>query len=79
MDNSILTYYQAIKDGSEIVGRWIQLLYARIVTGIQKKEFFVKFLMKKIIIDGYEIIVIDGEGRAMEGICDNISSIAEIG
>lgn len=40
MDNSILTYYQAIKDGSEIVGRWIQLLYARIVTGIQKKEFF---------------------------------------
>lgn len=40
MDNSILTYYQAIKDGSEIVGRWIQLLYARVVTGIQKKEFF---------------------------------------
>ena len=39
MDNSILTYYQAIKDGSEIVGRWIQLLYARVVTGIQKKEF----------------------------------------
>ena len=39
MDNSILTYYQAIKDGSEIEGRWIQLLYARIVTGIQKKEF----------------------------------------
>lgn len=40
MDNSILTYYQAIKDGSEIVGRWILLLYARIVTGIQKKVFF---------------------------------------
>ena len=40
MDNSILTYYQAIKDGSEIVGRWIQLLYSRVVTGIQKKEFF---------------------------------------
>lgn len=40
MDNAILSYYQAIKDGSEIVGRWIQLLYARIVTGLQKKEFF---------------------------------------
>ena len=40
MDNSILTYYQPISACSEIVGRWIQLLYARIVTGIQKKEFF---------------------------------------
>ena len=39
MDNSILSYYQAIKDGSENVGRWILLLYVRIVQGIQKREF----------------------------------------
>lgn len=40
MDNSILAYYQAIKDGSEIVGRWIQLLYAWIINGLQEKAFF---------------------------------------
>ena len=40
MDNAILSYYQAIKEGSEIVGRWIQLLYAKIVNGIQRKVFF---------------------------------------
>ena len=39
MDNSILSYYQAIKDGSEIVGRWILLLYTRIVQGIEKKLY----------------------------------------
>lgn len=40
MDNSILAYYQAIKDGSEIVGRWISLLYAWIINGLQEKAFF---------------------------------------
>lgn len=40
MDNSILAYYQAIKDGSEIVGRWILLLYTWIVKGIQDKAFY---------------------------------------
>lgn len=40
MDNSILAYYQAIKDGSEIVGRWILLLYTWIVKGLQDKAFF---------------------------------------
>ena len=40
MDNSILSYYQAIKDGSEIVGRWIQLLYTNIVQGLEKKLYY---------------------------------------
>jgi len=35
-----LAYYQAIKDGSEIVGRWIRLLYAWIINGLQEKAFF---------------------------------------
>ena len=39
MDNYIYSYYQAIKDGSEIVGRWIELLYTKIVQGIQKKQY----------------------------------------
>lgn len=39
-DNFILAYYQAIKDGSEIVGQYIVLLYEYIVQGLEKKEFF---------------------------------------
>ena len=39
MDNYILTYYQAIRDGSITVGRWIRLLYSYLVDGIQSGEF----------------------------------------
>lgn len=35
MNNYILEYYQAIKDGTEIVGRWIILLYEIIVHGLE--------------------------------------------
>ena len=35
MDNYILEYYQQIKDGSVLVGKWIKLLYERIVHGIE--------------------------------------------
>lgn len=40
MDNAILAYYQSIKDGSEIVGRWISLLYSWVINGIENKLFF---------------------------------------
>ena len=40
MTNHINEYYQAIKDGSIIAGRWIVLLYSYIVDGLQKKKFF---------------------------------------
>lgn len=35
MGNWIFAYYQAILDGTEIVGGWIRMLYTRIVDGIQ--------------------------------------------
>lgn len=35
MDNYILAYYQKINDGSIVVGKWISLLYERIVSGIE--------------------------------------------
>lgn len=35
MDNFILAYYQAIQDGTELVGMWIRLLYEKIVSGIE--------------------------------------------
>lgn len=37
--NYILAYYQAIKDGSETVGRWVELLYDYVIEGIQNKTF----------------------------------------
>lgn len=39
MDNYILTYYQGIRDGSITVGRWIRLLYERLVDGIDSGEY----------------------------------------
>jgi len=40
MENFILTYYQQIKDGSVIVGKWIVLMYEYIVSGLESKEFY---------------------------------------
>jgi len=38
--NYINKYYQAIKDGSITVGRWILLLYEYIVKGLENKSFY---------------------------------------
>ena len=35
MDNYILEYYQQIKDGTTLVGKWIRLLYETIIHGIE--------------------------------------------
>lgn len=45
MNNYIFEYYQAIKDGSVIVGRWVRLWYEYIVKGLEEKAFF--FSQKK--------------------------------
>lgn len=39
-DNYILQYYQQIEDKSINVGRWIRLLYERIVQGLENKSYF---------------------------------------
>lgn len=40
MNNYIFEYYQAIKEGREVVGRWIELWYEFIVKGLEEKRFF---------------------------------------
>ena len=40
MENYILTYYQQIKDGRVNVGKWIRLLYEKIVKGLEEGAFF---------------------------------------
>ena len=39
MDNYILTYFQKIKDGSVTVGKWVEMLYSRMVEGIESGEY----------------------------------------
>ena len=39
-DNWIYKYYQGIKDGTYTVGRWIHLLYERIIHDLEAKEYF---------------------------------------
>lgn len=39
MNNYILAYYQAIQDGSVVVGRWIRIWYEYIVRGIESGAF----------------------------------------
>ena len=38
--NWIYTYYQGIKNGTYIVGKWVRLLYEYLVKGLQEKQFF---------------------------------------
>ena len=38
--NYIYAYYQGIKDGSIVVGRWVKLVYEYLVTGLESKAFF---------------------------------------
>lgn len=40
MNNYILAYYQKIKDGSVVVGKWVKMLYEFIVQGLQDGLFF---------------------------------------
>ena len=39
-DNYILAYYQGLKNGSIVAGRYIHALYEYLVTGLQEKRFF---------------------------------------
>lgn len=40
MTDYIREYYQAIKDGSIVVGKWVLLLYEYIVKGLENKAFY---------------------------------------
>jgi len=39
MTNYILSYYQAISDGSIVVGKWIRLMYAKVIKGLESGEY----------------------------------------
>ena len=40
LENFIFSYYQQIKDGRITVGKWVNLVYQRVVDGLNSKEYF---------------------------------------
>ena len=40
MNNYILEYYQMIKNGEEITGKWILLFYEKIIKGLENQSFY---------------------------------------
>ena len=66
-DNYIYAYYQRIKDGSVIVGRWVRLIYEYLVDGLEKKEFFFDQKKANAAIDWIESHCFHTEGPLAPG------------
>lgn len=61
-DNYILAYYQGIKDGSIAVGKYIRLLYEKIVRGIESKEYLYDQRKANEIVEYFETHTFHCEG-----------------
>ena len=66
-DNYIYAYYQKIKDGSIVVGKWIRLLYEYLVDGLEKKAFFFDQKKANEVIDWAENHWFHTEGHLAPG------------
>lgn len=66
-DNYIYSYYQKIKDGSIVTGKWISLLYEYIVTGLEEKRFFFDLRKANSAVDWFESHVFHVEGDLAPG------------
>lgn len=64
MNDYLLEYYQAIQDGSVIVGKWVRLLYERIVSGINAKEYIYDIKKSNKAVKFIENFCHHCEGRA---------------
>ena len=67
VNNWILTYYQGIKDGKYIVGKWVKLLYEYLVTGLQEKRFFLDLKKANAAIEWKETHCFHTEGPLAPG------------
>ena len=65
--NWILIYYQKIKDGSIVVGKWILLLMTYIVNGLENKLFFYDNKKANNAIDWVETHCFHTEGPLAPG------------
>lgn len=64
MTNYIRKYWDRIEDGSETVGRWIQLAYEMLVKGLTEKKFFYDPDKADDIIEYFETFVHHTKGRS---------------
>lgn len=66
-ENYIYTYYQKIKDGSVVVGRWVRLIYEYLVRGIEQKRFFFDQKRATAAVDWIEAHCFHTEGPLAPG------------
>lgn len=66
-DNYIFAYYQGIKDGSIVVGQYIRLLYAYIISGLENGSFFFDQKKANAAIDWMESHCFHTEGVLAPG------------
>ena len=66
-NNYIYTYYQQIKDGSVLVGKYIRLLYDYLVKGLHRKAFFYDSKKANAAIDWIESHCFHTEGPLAPG------------
>ena len=67
MDNYILSYYQQIKNGSIVVGKWILLVYEYLVRGLEEKRFYYDPKKANHAIDWIENHCFHVEGKLAPG------------
>lgn len=66
-DNYIYAYYQRIKDGSIVVGRWIRLIYEYLIAGLEEQRFFYDHKKATAAIDWMETHCFHTEGPLAPG------------
>ena len=67
VENWIYKYYQGITDGTYLVGRFIQLLFAYLIDGLEKKLFFYDAKKANAAIDWIETHCFHTEGVLAPG------------
>lgn len=67
MDNFILTYYQQIRDGRVIVGKWVRRLYEKIINDLEAGVYFYDGAKAARVIEFIEAKTHHSEGRLAPG------------
>ena len=66
-DNWIYTYYQGIKNGTYLTGRFVTLLYEYLINGLQEKQFFFDGSKANAAIEWFEAHCFHTEGPLAPG------------
>ena len=67
MENYVLSYYQAMKDGTVTVNRWIRLIYEYIIRGFEEKAFFFDIKKANHAVNWIEHHCFHTEGKLAPG------------